>query len=150
MIPYLNALKQHASYLRALFLGLSVIFIRAATVAVSVHAQHRNQNQYDPCEVFGNCLDGTTNLKNAESAGLATNLILSISWTLIYIGVAVAVLFMVLGGWKLITANGDDATYKSGISMVVNAVIGLVLIIISMTIVTLVSAFVSGFRLNIF
>lgn len=106
--------------------------------------------QYDPCEVFDNCLTGTQDLANEDSDDLVVNLILGFSYFLIFVGGAVAVLFIVLGGYKMISANGNDTEYKNGRAMVTNAIIGLVIVIVSVTIVQVVGAIVTGVRIPFF
>lgn len=118
---------------------LIITSLFAVLSPVAVYSQ-----DVDVCETFGNCLTGTEDLADDSAGDIAINLILGISYFLIFIGVAVAVLYIVLGGYNLVTSGGDDSKAKSGRQMVTNAVIGLVLIIVSVTIVQLVANTVFG------
>jgi hypothetical protein len=102
---------------------------------------------YDPCKVFDTCLEGTDAYKNASADNIVVSLVLGFSYFLIYVGGALAVLFIVFGGYKMISANGNDTEYKAGLSMVSNAVIGLIFIIISVTIVRLVTQVLTGLEI---
>src|SRR5205814_2021880 len=47
----------------------------------------------------------------------------------------VSVLFVVLGGYQYITAGGDEEKLKKGKGMIVNALIGLVIVLLALVIV---------------
>jgi len=122
-----------------LFVPLLVMVSLMPSVIVSAQG-----DAYDPCEVFGNCLSGTEQYANESADNIVVNIVLGFSFFLIYVGGAVAVLFIIFGGYKMVSANGDDSSYKAGRAMVVNSVIGLILIIISVTIVRLVTVVITG------
>jgi hypothetical protein len=92
------------------------------------------------------CLSGIDET-DAGPSGIF-DVILGIVYVLIYLSAAVAVLFMVIGGYKMISSNGNDTTYKSGLDTLKNAVLGLIAAIISLTIVNLIVQVLPG--LNIF
>jgi hypothetical protein len=142
----MNILALANTTIKRMILGLGMVSLIASLLFMipQVNAQ------YDPCEVFGNCLGGTEELANEDSDDLVVNLILGFSFFLIYVGGAVAVLFIILGGYKMVTASGNDTEYKNGRSMVINAVIGLVLIIVSVTIVSVVGSIVTGIEIPVF
>lgn len=100
----------------------------------------------DVCEIFKACLSGTEEYKNNPDiiSDLTTNIVVY----LIYIAAALAVFFIVLGGYKMIASNGDEAQIKAGRSMLLYAVLGLVVCIVSFTIVTVVYKIVSTTDLN--
>lgn len=111
---------------------------------ISPLATFKTGAQYDPCEVFGNCITGVDQYENTSASRGIIGLILNFVYFLIYIGGALAVLFIVIGAYKMITSAGNDASYKSGKESVTNAVIGLILAIISVTIVTIITRVVPG------
>ena len=64
----------------------------------------------------------------------------------IIIGVAfvIAVLFLVIGGFRYITAQGNEESAEKGRKTIVNALIGIVVIILSFAIVRIVSRVISN------
>ncbi|MEI6728460.1 MAG: pilin [bacterium] len=79
------------------------------------------------------------NLSTGEIVKTATNLITGF---LIPVSTVAAVFFIVLGAYYYITARGDDNLVKKGRDAIRNAVIGLVIALLSTTIVQLVFYFV--------
>jgi hypothetical protein len=66
-----------------------------------------------------------------------------INW-LLGIAFGVAVLFMIIGGFWYITAAGNEETAEKGKGTVINAIIGIVIIILSYVIVNVVAGLVAG------
>ncbi len=66
-----------------------------------------------------------------------------INW-LLGIAFAVAVLFLIIGGFQYITSAGNEEAAEKGKGTAVNALIGIVIIILSYVIVNVVSNFVSS------
>ncbi len=93
----------------------------------------------DVCEVFGNCATGIDQYSGGGTNSLA-QLILTIAYTLVYIFGAISVLFMVFGGYTMISSGGDSAKYKKGLETVKNAIIGIVLSIASFAIVSVIGS----------
>ena len=64
----------------------------------------------------------------------------------ILLGVAfgIAVLFLIIGGFWYITSAGNEETAEKGKNTAVNAIIGIVIIILSYVIVNVVSRLVAG------
>lgn len=64
----------------------------------------------------------------------------------IVIGVAfiIAVLFLVIGGFRYITAQGNEESAEAGRKTIINALIGIVVIILSFVIVRIVSNTISN------
>jgi len=92
---------------------------------------------------FGPCLAGTTDYASGDSKSIITKLAINLVNFLIFVGAAIAVFFVVLGGYKYITANGEDSKVKEGRSMVINALIGIAIAIASFTLVSFVTSFIS-------
>jgi hypothetical protein len=97
------------------------------------------------CEaVGGGCVDGLDEVETGREAIVDTILII-VRW-LIYVSVGLSVLFIVIGAYFMIVSNGNEERYKNGLNTARNAVLGLILSILSLTIVNLVSGLVSGFN----
>jgi len=109
-----------------------------------------NAKPVDLCADFidGACLGGTDQYATGDGRTIITNLTTNIVSWLIFIGAAIAVFFIVLGGYKVITSNGDDKTAKEGKDMVLNSLIGLIIMGLSFTLVTLVVRFVTGLNIG--
>ncbi len=74
----------------------------------------------------------------------ANDLIVSVVSVILGIAAMVAVLFIVLGGFRYITSAGNDEQAKVGRAMLTNAIIGLVIIILAYTIVSVVAGAVKS------
>jgi hypothetical protein len=72
--------------------------------------------------------------------------ILTLVYFAIYISSAVAVAFIVVAGYRYITSQGDEKNTKPALDTLKNAVIGLVLAILSLTIVTFIGNFLTNFN----
>ncbi len=103
--------------------------------------------QIDLCQegIGAGCAGFTDDYQEAGSGGIF-NFILDIVYFLIYLSVAVSVLFGVIGGVKMITSAGVEDKYKDGLNTFKNAVIGMVVSILSLTVVTVVSQLLINFN----
>lgn len=72
--------------------------------------------------------------------------ILTIVYFAIFISSTVAVAFIVLAGYRYITSQGDEKNTKPALETLKNAVIGLTLTILSITIVTFIGNFLTNFN----
>jgi Type IV secretion system pilin len=93
------------------------------------------------CPVFNNAGAGGSGLadKNAVS-----NFILSIAKFFTFIAAAIAVLFIVYGGYLYIADGGDDKRATTGKKVLINALIGLAVAILAYTIVTFIGSTLQG------
>jgi amino acid transporter len=66
-----------------------------------------------------------------------------INWAL-GIAFGVAVIFLIIGGFRYITAGGNEESVEKGKSSVINALIGIVIIVLSYVIVNVVANLVQG------
>jgi hypothetical protein len=95
-----------------------------------------------PLVASGNlCLPQGQGTNTSTTAG---GLILQAINILLTLAAAVAVLFLVIGGFQYITSAGNEETAKKGRATVVNALIGLVIIILSFAIVSIVNNTISN------
>ncbi len=63
---------------------------------------------------------------------------ITLKWLLTLAGV-VATVFIIIGGYQYITAAGNEEQSEKGKKTLVNAVIGLVIIVLAMTIITIIT-----------
>lgn len=90
------------------------------------------------CPVTGDAdFSGTTRL------GLL-KVIIDISRFLTFFGVGLSVLFMVWGGIRYITSNGNEEVATNAKQILINATIGLIVSIVAFTLVNIVAGIVSG------
>jgi hypothetical protein len=82
---------------------------------------------------------GVTGNTRADIIALIAKII---EWAL-YLSGAVAVVFIIIGGYRYMTAGGNEETATKARKAVVNALIGLVIIILAYVIVNVVTNFVT-------
>lgn len=78
-----------------------------------------------------------------EEGGLAEIFVTVINWALA-IAFILAVIFLIYGGFRYILAGGNEEGAKAGRAAIFNALIGVVIIVLSYVIVQIVYRFVSG------
>ena len=87
----------------------------------------------DPCAIIGPLKDGSLDIaKAAPRIGLA------IIEILLRISGMVAVGFIIYGGFRYLTSQGEPEAYKNAQKTVINALVGLVIAILAVTIVSFV------------
>lgn len=85
-------------------------------------------------------LNVPTNQENTAGGNNAMDLLLTVtSWTLGIVG-AVAVLFIIYGGFRYITAQGNSQTMDLAKNIIIKAIVGLVIIVVAYVIVNVVVA----------
>lgn len=90
------------------------------------------------CPIFGDVSD----IQGQE--GIAS-IILRIANFLIYLAGAVAVVFIIVGGYYMIVnPSGDSKKLETGRKILTGAIVGLILVLVAYTIVTLVSTLVTS------
>lgn len=113
---------------RILEIILSVSLVLAPTAALAL--------------VLPNCnnLNGVSCRTDTSVTGLITTVI---NWLLALAGL-VAVLFLIIGGFWYITSAGNEETAEKGKNTVINALIGIVIIVLSYVIVQVIANLVSN------
>jgi len=89
---------------------------------------------------FGSCPSGLNCNAGTDINGLIRTVI---SW-LLGIAFGIAVLFLIIGGFWYITSAGNEETAEKGKSTAINAIIGIVIIILSYVVVNVISNLVSS------
>lgn len=107
-----------------------VVFIFMVLPLVEVYAQLPNN------------LGNTPGLRRTET-NLNSLITTVINW-LLGIAFGIAVLFLIIGGFWYITSAGNEETAEKGKNTAINAIIGIVIIILSYVIVNVISNFVGG------
>jgi hypothetical protein len=125
--------------------GLLALFFMPTIVGTQAQTSTEPINLCDS-DFGGTCLEGIENTETGPTG--IFNFILNVVYVLIYLSAAVAVFFAVLGGVKMITSGGAEGTYKEGLETFKNAIIGLIVAIVSLTVVNLIVGIIPG--LNIF
>lgn len=80
---------------------------------------------------------------NQEPVGLQTIITNIANWVL-WIAGAIAVIYLVYGGILYITAGGDETKASKGKTAIVNAVIGIAIILAALIIIRFVRQFIEG------
>jgi hypothetical protein len=93
----------------------------------------------NPCETIGGCIGGIDKFQNQGGGidGVLTFLQTGINIAT-YISVPIAVVFIIIGGYNMMTSQGDEKKYNNGLSTLQYAIAGFVLILLSGTIIGLV------------
>lgn len=78
-----------------------------------------------------------------NEGGLAEIFVTVINWALA-IAFILAVIFLIYGGFRYILAGGNEESAKAGRTAIFNALIGVVIVVLSYVIVQIVYRFVSG------
>ena len=128
----MNRLKQiikKINFLKAAEVILSVLIVFAP---LAVSAQINRNFACDPTTGM--------NCQNTSVNGLIRTVI---NW-LLAIAFGLAVLFLIIGGFWYITSAGNEETAEKGKSTAINAIIGIIVIILSYVIINVVSGMVSN------
>ncbi len=97
-----------------------------------------------PTGLIWNASSGLCMPQAGASTGIAGSqdlgsLITNILKILLYVSGALAVVFIVIGGYQYVTSGGNEEAAEKGKKTLINSVIGLVVIILAYTIVTVVA-----------
>jgi hypothetical protein len=115
-------MKKITSFKVAQFLALVLVF--AFALAPLASAQFRTPNS------------GGTGLPNETSF---TEFMLRIINIALAVAGLIAVLFLIIGGFRYITSAGNEETAENAKKIIINAIIGVVVIILSFVIVRVIS-----------
>lgn len=88
--------------------------------------------------VFDNCKDNTDNTVCKSSTDQAPSMIKTIINILLYILGIIAVIMIIVGGMRYTTSNGNASQLKEAKDTILYSVVGLVVAILSFTIVNFV------------
>jgi hypothetical protein len=128
-------------FLNCLIFALLPLSLQAQTIpATPQTTQQRCQNFKN---LFG--LSNSTNISNGVPIYCsATTVILGEIQAAFAIAGTVAVLFLIFGGFTYLASAGNEEQAEKGKKIIINSIIGLVVIIMSTVIVTIVAGLLSG------
>ena len=96
----------------------------------------------DPCELFG-CLSSFSNNSryNGGTAGqIASNIAVDIALLMTYVAGSIAIIFVLIGAFKMLTSEGDSKKYEDGLKSIRYAVTGLVFSVLAYGLIAAVLA----------
>ena len=125
-----QTMMQHAVLLPVLVLGFAVAVPATALLGdTPVYAQDATDAVQEGLTAAGGDDQSNTDLKKVFQ---------TIVNTLLFIAGAVAVIMIILGGFRYMTSNGDQADVKAAKDTILYSVVGLVVAIISFALVQFV------------
>jgi uncharacterized membrane protein len=98
----------------------------------------------DPCATLGGCMNNIDQFNQGEGTGGISKFLGEIIKIGNFIVPAIAVIVMIIGGYKMMTSDGDEKKYKSGLDTIAYAIIGLAIVILAGTVITLIISFSKG------
>jgi hypothetical protein len=154
----MSIFKKISNYITALsFLLLLIVPVFVANIPVSSQIVLPNSGNLCGTGATSNAgtkcpggVDTTKVTSSTTNQNAIFGFIITIAQWLTFIAGAVAALFMVIGGYYFISANGDEEKVTKGKETLIWASIGLATAILAYTIVTLISGFLAGNSLGDF
>ena len=93
------------------------------------------------CGIFGNeqCAEGidTTGKTGKDAQKSTESFILKVTRVLMFFAAIVCVIYIIIGGYILLTSSGGTDAQKKGRTYIINAIIGLIIILLAQIIVEL-------------
>ncbi len=114
-------------------LSFGLLFL--PTIALATSAVGDGLHMPNLANLFGNGLSQTQTLPE---------LIINVINILLLFAGSIAVLFIIIGGFWYITSAGNEEQAEKGLTSLKNAVIGIVIIILSYAIITVIENTLSG------
>lgn len=129
--------------MRISFKKIITVFLLLGLFVLPLSAEAQLENQLCPGGQIeaGTCIPDAPNEAVQETD--VGRLIFNILQAILSIIGLIAVVFVVYGGFKYMTANGDEEQIKAAKKTIVNAVIGLIVILLAWAIVSVVANFIS-------
>jgi Type IV secretion system pilin len=124
-----------------IFLFIIALFISVFLIALFPTIAHAEP--IDVCTQFGGCATNLDQYKNEEGIGGIIKIVQDATLVFVFVSTPVAVVIAVFGGYKMLVSAGNEKLYKSGLETLTYAGIGLVVIILSSTIVALIAGLLS-------
>ena len=90
------------------------------------------------CEIVGGCMKGIDSYDTGDTGGIFKIIQNGIN-SAMYVAVPTAIIFIVVGGYMMITSQGDEKKYSTGMTTLQYSIIGLTIVILSATIVLLIT-----------
>ncbi len=131
---------------------LSPTIAHAAPNPATTTTANKTSKPLDVCTTIGGCLSGiekyqsTATTVDGSVAGLL-KLMFTVIEYLIYFSYLVALIFLIISGYKMMDAQGDGKKYGDAQAMFVNTIYGLIAVVCSQTVVFLVQSFLINFKI---
>lgn len=162
----LNSYKNRSKFIKRLIFWLilvggilTLIFSYSTAVSleigsllsfnIDVNADHITNQEHtttkDVCKEIGGCLSGVGDNKGGTQG--IVDFVIGLARNLVFILVAVAVAAIVWGAFMMVTSNGEEEKYMQGLTTLKYVVTGLVLGIVSFTIIYLLTTIVTNLEI---
>lgn len=129
---------------RIIFWAIVLIAILALFIPNLVRARMANDPTGDPCVIFNSCISGIKDMKPPTDSGdFAQTIILQIAGYVAFLSGSLAIIFIILGAWNMMSSGGNAGKFKKGYQSMLYAIIGLVVIAASWGIVASVISFLN-------
>jgi hypothetical protein len=129
--------KKFSKTLARIIAGFTLILLPMMPVAAHAGTISQNIENSVGCGTTGNfATSGTTACGSTQSANSSVNQLLTDAVNIFSVVVGVvAVIMIIVGGFKYITSGGDSSKVSSAQSTILYAIIGLVVVVLSQVIV---------------
>ena len=131
---------------------LSPTIAHAAPNPATTTTANKASKPLDVCTTIGGCLSGiekyqsTATTVDGSVAGLVKLLFTVIEY-MIYFSYFIALIFLIVSGYKMMDAQGDGKKYGDAQTMFVNTIYGLIAVICSQTVVFLIQSVLTNFKI---
>jgi hypothetical protein len=124
---------RHLAFLRRSIAGLPALLVLLATIAIPAQAFAATDPFQSTCAVSGAAASTLCTSKSGTQDPLTgpTGIITKVTIILATVAGIISVIFIIVGGIKYITANGDSSSIASAKSTIIYALIGLLVAVLA-------------------
>lgn len=144
----LDSYNERSRFIKKLILWAVIVGGVLALLFSQTIVKAQGAKPLDPCTIVGGCITNVADYDQGSTQDSVTKLVIDVSRFLVFIAAAIAVFFIVIGGYRMIASNGNAESYKAGLNILLYAILGLVIAIASFTIVSVVGNLVSSANIN--
>jgi len=128
-------------------LFLQTILVQAENQQVNLDNKYAQGEPIDPCTLGAGCSGNVNEGNLGRGSDAFVKVTVEVIYVFIFVSVGISALFIIFGGYQLFSANGDKNQYENGLRTVRYSVFGMVLCIMSLSIVYIVSTILVDFEL---
>lgn len=99
------------------------------------------------CDAIGGCVWEIDRYNQGSTLDRAVLIIFDIIFIAIFLAGLIAVIMIIYGAVFILTAAGDETRFKTGKETVINAIIGLVIVILAFTIVNVIQEVITNINI---
>lgn len=114
----------------------TVIFILVILLLLPLGAQAAVGDYCGNDLVSVPCFFGDEGLAGANSFG---ELVIAVIQILLYIVASISVLFLIIGGFRYVTAHGNEEAAEGAKKTMIHAIIGLIVVILSFAVIAIIT-----------